>query len=196
MLTASFLALAASPALAQSSDEAVAEVLACEAVRGTKARLRCLEDALPALRAAHPEAVALAAERAEAARTAAAEDAKEEFGLTPAQREDEEETLTASADYEREAFGDNDLKSNGNDEDDEVEEINGVAIEIGRNNRGKLFVILDNGQVWRQIDGDGSSPYFPKTAEGLPITIKKGALGSYFVKIGKAKDTFKANRIK
>lgn len=185
--------LCAPAALAQSSgDEAVAEVLACEAVRGTKARLRCLEAALPALRAAHPEAAALAATRAEAARLAAAEEAQKEFGLSAAQKD---ETRTASAaDYERDAFGENDLESG--DDDDEVESVEGVAVEIGKNNRGKLFVILDNGQVWRQIDGDSSSPYFPKRADGVPVTIKKGALGSYFVKIGKAKDTFKANRIK
>lgn len=181
---------ASAPALAQTSDEAVAETLACQAVRGSKARLKCFEAALPALGAAHPGAVALAAERAEAARLAAAQEAKEEFGLSPQQ--------TASAeDFEREAFGASDLAAaGGDDEDDEVESVTGAAVEIGKNNRGKLFVILDNGQVWRQVSGDSSSPYFPKNVDGLPVTIKKGALGSYFVKIGKAKDTFRAERIK
>ncbi len=186
LLTAGFLVLSA-PASAQSPDEAVAGVLACEAVRGTKARLRCVEAALPALRAAHPGAVALAAERGEAAREAAAQEAKEDFGLSPRQ--------TASAsDYERDAFGASDIAAE--EDDDEVESIDGAAVEIGKNNRGKIFVILDNGQVWRQIDGDKSSPYFPKNVEGLPVTIRKGAMGSHFVKIGKAKDAFKANRIK
>lgn len=185
----------AAPALAQTSDAAVAEVIACQAVRGTKARLRCFDAALPALRDAHPAAVALATERAEAARQAAAEEAKEDFGLSPAQQN---EARTASADdYERDAFGEEDLASARQaEEEDDVAEIDAVAVEIGKNNRGKLFVILDNGQVWRQIDGDSSSPYYPKDVEGLPVTIKKGALGSYFVKIGRSKDAFKANRIK
>lgn len=180
----------AAPAMAQTGDEAVASVLACEAVKGSKARLNCIEAALPALRAAYSGAVALAAERAEAARQAAATEAKEEFGLSPKQ--------TASTDeFERDAFGESDLAAANRDhEDDEVKSVAGAALEIGKNNRGKIFVILDNGQVWRQVSGDSSSPYFPKTVEGLPVTIKKGALGSYFVKIGKAKDAFRAERIK
>jgi nucleoid-associated protein YgaU len=191
VLAASLAMLAGTPALAQSGDEAVAGALACQAVRGTKARLRCFEDAMPALKEAHPGAVALAAERAEAARLAAAESAKEEFGLSPAQQE---ETKTASAgQYERDAFGESDLKD---DDDDEVEEVEGKALEIGKNNRGKIFVILDNGQVWRQIAGDSASPYYPKNVDGLPVTIKKGTFGSYFVKIGNAKAAFKAERIK
>lgn len=187
---------AAAPAMAQSGDEAVADALACEAVRGSKARLKCFEAALPALRAVHPGAVALAAERAQAARLAAAEQAKEEFGLSPVQQEKEQKTASAE-DYEREAFGADDLAaSKGDDEDDEVDRVDGRAIEIGKNNRGKIFVVLDNGQVWRQVSGDSSSPYYPKSVEGLAVTIKKGALGSYFIKVGKAKDAFRAERIK
>ncbi len=187
------LALTPIAAAAQSPDDAVAGVLACEAVRGTKARLNCIEAALPALRAAHPAAVALAAERAEAAKLAAAESAKEDFGLSPAQQ-DEQRTASAE-DYERAAFGENDLGSD-KDDDDEVDSVEGVAVEVGKNNRGKIFVILDNGQVWRQIDGDSRSPYIPRNASGLKVEIKKGALGSYFVKVGNAKESFKANRIK
>lgn len=194
VLAAGLAALAATPVLAQSGDQAVAEALACEAVRGTKARLRCFEDALPALKAAHPAAVALAGERAEAAKLAAAEEAKEEFGLSPAQQE---EKTASAADYERDAFGSEDLaKSRDSDEDDEVDRVDGVAVEVGKNNRGKIFVILDNGQVWRQIVGDSNSPYIPKEVAGLPVTIEKGSFGSYFVKIGKAKSAFKAERIK
>ncbi len=187
------LFISAAPALAQNPEEAVADVLACEAVRGSKARLRCVEAALPALRAAHPGAVALAAERADAARLAAAQEAKDEFGLSPAQQQ-EQKTAAAEV-YERESFGDDDLKKDQSDED-EVDRVSGVAVEIGKNNRGKIFVILDNGQVWRQIDADSRSPYIPRNAEGLPVEIKKGALGSYFVKVGNAKESFKANRIK
>lgn len=192
---AGVVVLTAAPAMAQTSDEAVAEALACQAVRGSKARLKCFEAALPALRAAHPEAVALSAERAEAARLAAAEESKEEFGLSPVQQEKDQKTASAE-DYEREAFGESDLANVSDDNDDEVKSVDGTAVEIGKNNSGKIFVILDNGQVWRQIAGDSSSPYYPKNVDGLPVTIRKGALGSYFVKIGKSKDAFKAERIK
>ena len=80
--------------------------------------------------------------------------------------------------------------------DDEIDEIESVAAEVGKTLRGKILVVLENGQIWRQIDGDSSSPYIPRDGAGLPVTIKKGAFGSYFVKVGKARDTFKARRIK
>ena len=180
-----------SSAFAQSGEEAVAGVLACQAVKGSTARSRCFEAALPALSEAFPEAVALAAERAKAARLAAAEQEKNEFGLFERDRE------IASNEYEKEAFGSNDLPASAlADEDDEVKSVEGVAVEVGKNNRGKWFVILENGQVWRQIDGDKSTPYIPRNAERLPVVIKKGLMGSYFIKVGNAKAAFKAERIK
>ncbi len=118
---------------------------------------------------------------------------KRNSALAPCNRK-RQKTVSAE-DFERDAFGASDLKSKDDDED-EVKAVDGLAVEIGKNNRGKIFVILDNGQVWRQIDGDSSSPYIPKSVDGLPVTIKKGALGSYFVKVGKSKDAFKAERIK
>lgn len=190
-LFAALAGLSLSPAFAEAGDEAVAGVLACQAVKGSKARLKCFEAALPALRDAHPGAVTLAAGRAEAAREAAAQQAKDDFGLFAQDQE-----KTASNEYEREAFGENDLRSAARDDDDEVKSVDGVAIEVGKNNRGKIFVILDNGQVWRQVSGDKSTPYIPRDAAGLPVIIRKGLMGSYFIKVGKAKDAFKAERIK
>ena len=196
VLVAALAFLPCSPVLAQSGDDAVAGAIACEAVRGTKARLKCFEAALPALKAAHPAAVAIASDRAEAARLAAEQTEKEEFGLTPAQKEESNVRTASADDYEREAFGDEDIRRNSDDDDDEVDSVEGVAVEVGKNNRGKIFIILDNGQVWRQIMGDSNSPYIPKDAAGLPVKIKKGALGSYFITVGKAKSAFKAERIK
>lgn len=188
IMTAGLAVLCIAPALAESGDEAVANALACQAVRGTKARLHCFEAALAALKDAYPSAVALAAERADAARAAADEQAKQEFGLL--RRDD----APSSNDYEKDAFGANDLLAEDDEED--VKSVEAVLVEIGKNNIGKLFVILDNGQVWRQVSGDKSSPYIPRNAEGLPVVIKKGVMGSYFIKVGKARDAFKAERIK
>lgn len=188
VIMAGLTLIGAAPAAAQTSEAAVADTLACQAVRGTKARLKCFEATLPALSGAFPGAVALAAERAEAARAAAADQAKEEFGLA---RRDE---APSSNDYEKDAFGADDLRAEN--DDDEIKSVEGVAVEVGKNNRGKLFVILGNGQVWRQVDGDKSTPYIPRNAEGLPVVIKKGLMGSFFIKVGKARDAFKAERIK
>jgi hypothetical protein len=183
--------LTVTPVLAETGEGAIADTLACQAVRGTKARLRCFDAALPALQSAFPEAVTLAHERAEAARAVAAEQATEEFGL--AKRDDQK----ATNEFEKAAFGASDLPaSEAGDDDDEVKSVDGKAVEVGKNNVGKLFVVLDNGQVWRQVSGDRSTPYIPKNASGLPVTVTKGLMGSYFIKVGKAKDAFKAERIK
>ena len=177
-------------AFAQTPDEAVADTLACAAVRGTKARLKCFEASLPALKTSHPEAVSLAASRAGAAKMAAREKAQDEFGLNAAQIDD------AADQYERDAFGADDLIAAGKEKDDEVKAVTGTALEVGRNNTGKWFVVLQNGQIWRQVKGDKATPYIPSKAEGLPVQIKKGAFGSYFVKVGKARESFRAERIK
>jgi hypothetical protein len=190
-MAAGLAVLSFTPALAGPGDEAVANALACQAVKGAKARLRCFDAALPALKTAYPSALALASERAEAARAAAAEQAAEEFGL--AKRDEKASTN----DFEKDAFGASDLPASARAEDEEeVKAVEASVVEVGKNNLGKIFVVLDNGQVWRQVSGDKSTPYIPRNSEGLPVIIKKGLMGSYFIKVGKAKDAFKAERIK
>lgn len=191
LFAAAFALCASSAAFAQADNQPVADMLACQTVKGSKARLACFEAKLPALREAFPEAVALAAERADAARLSAAEQAKEDFGLSGSAKTE------ASNEFEKAAFGASDLPTNMRDEDDEeVKSVASVAVEVGKNNAGKIFVILENGQVWRQVSGDRSTPYIPSKSEGLPVIISKGIMGAYFVKVGKAKAAFKAERIK
>lgn len=176
------------PAFADERDDAVADIIACSAVRGAKARAKCYDAALPALKSAHPDALALALSRAEEKRLAAKEEAKDEFGL----RGDNDD----ANEYEVAAFGEAMVARGEDDDDDEVKSIESTAVEIGKNLRGKIFVVLENGQIWRQIAGDSSTPYIPGDGVGLPVRVKKGAFGSYTVKIGKARDVFKATRVK
>ncbi|MCA8888519.1 MAG: hypothetical protein KDA46_06815 [Parvularculaceae bacterium] len=177
------------PAMADDRDEAVADIIACSAVRGAKARAKCYDAALPALKSTHPDALALALSRAEEMRLAAKEEAKEDFGLRGDRSEANE--------YEAAAFGEAMVaREDDDDDDDEVKSIESTAVEIGKNLKGKIFVVLENGQIWRQIDGDSSTPYIPGDGVGLPVRIKRGSFGSYTVKIGKARDVFKARRIK
>lgn len=187
-------ALLTAPAFADERSDAAAEVLSCSSVRGDKARLRCFEKAAPALRDAFPEAAAIAEARAEEARLAAKEEAKEDFGL-PAS------VANADKPFEEKAFGAEDLpktaKADDDDHDDgEVDSIEAGVTEIGRSLNGKLIVFLDNGQIWRQLDSDTSKPYIRKNTEGVTAAIKRGALGSYVVRISGARDAFKARRVK
>ena len=69
-------------------------------------------------------------------------------------------------------------------------------LEVGRTAHGKIIVILENGQVWRQIDGDSSTPYIRKNIDGLTARVKKAAFGSYSIRISGTRDAFKARRVK
>lgn len=188
------ISFAAAPVLAGEQDDAVANVIACGSVRGDKARLRCFEAAAPALGEAFPEALAAAEVRAEEARMAAEEEAKEEFGLSVPEKR-------ANDPFEEKSFGAEDLpkvavKDSDDDNDDQVDSIVAGVTDVSTSVTGRIIVFLDNGQVWRQIDGDKATPYIRKNLDGVSATVKRGALGSYWVRLDNTRTAFKARRIK
>lgn len=191
-MSALLAAFAASPAFADERSDAAAAILSCSVVKGDKARLKCFEKALAPLRQAFPEAAAIAGARAEEARLAAKEEAKEDFGL-PA--------VVANADkpFEEKAFGAEDLPKTAKADDEDfgdVDSIEANVTEVGHSLNGKLIVFLDNGQIWRQLDSDKSDPYIRRKSDGLTAVVKRGALGSYVVRISGTHDAFKARRVK
>lgn len=175
---------------ADARGDAAAEMLACASVRGDKARLDCFEKALPGLREAFPEAAEIAERRAEEARLAAREQARQEFGL-PAAPDD--------ALFEEKEFGAEHLPQEAkadDDDDDDVDSIEAGVADIGRSYNGKIIVFLDNGQVWRQIDADKSTPYIRSNIEGMTARVKRGFLGSYFIRLSGTHEAFKSRRVK
>jgi len=180
------------PALAGEGEEAAADMIACTAINKSKHRLKCFERALPGLRAAFPEAEVLAAARAEDALQAVAKEAKEEFGLTAA------ETRKNDPAFESD-FGVEDVPRDAlleYDEEGDINSIESAVVEVGRNLRGKLIIILENGQVWRQIDADTSRTYIPKKLDGVTAKVKRASLGSYVLRVSSARNTFKVRRVK
>ncbi len=182
-------ALAATTAGASAADNPVADMLACSSLRGEKARLKCYEASIPALRAAFPEAQIEADTMAKALAQKNEAEAREEFGLRAAEME-------AQSPFEIEAFGEEDLQASAKTKSEEIDSLSASVVEIARTAHGKIVVVLDNGQVWRQLDSDSSAPLIPKTAQGLPVRLKKAAFGSYTIRIGNSRDLIKANRIK
>jgi hypothetical protein len=51
--------------------------------------------------------------------------------------------------------------------------------EFARTARGRAVFVLDNGQTWRQIDGDTSSVPEPAAGESPRVTVERGILDSY-----------------
>jgi hypothetical protein len=61
---------------------------------------------------------------------------------------------------------------------------------------GKFIVFLDNGQIWRQLEGDADRAHFKKDPKDNRITISRGALGSYNLTINDSSKVFKVIRVK
>ena len=55
---------------------------------------------------------------------------------------------------------------------------------------GEQIITLDNGQVWRQTDSVRL-----KLVEGQSVTIKRGALGSFFISKENANKRIRAKRV-
>lgn len=60
----------------------------------------------------------------------------------------------------------------------------------------KFIVFLDNGQVWRQIEGDTNQARFLRQASDNKVTIERGAFGSYDMHINDGNQDYKVTRVK
>ena len=78
----------------------------------------------------------------------------------------------------------------------EVTQISDGVLEFAKTARGKAIFILDNGQVWRQIDGDATDVWAPPSGTKMRVTIEIGALSSYNLTIDGRKGLIKVNRLK
>jgi hypothetical protein len=148
------LFVATPTAIADTPDDIVREVARCAEVGGAEERLRCFE------------AVAARAKTMLASPLAPAETAQrspqESFGLSrpapPATRPEE--------------FG------KPMPRPEELQSITAMATEFARTARGKALFVLDNGQVWRQLDSDGSEVTLVPPRP-FKVTIERGAFGAY-----------------
>jgi hypothetical protein len=75
-------------------------------------------------------------------------------------------------------------------------EITAAVIEFARTPRGKCVFILDNGQVWRQLDADSTVVFDPAPGTTMRVTIEQGALGSYNLTIEGKRSLIKVSRLK
>lgn len=78
-------------------------------------------------------------------------------------------------------FGDSDGgKSKSADEPEETE-ITAAVRSARQDGDGNWIIVLDDGAVWHQTAGDIALA--PKS--GMQVTIRRAALGSYFLRVGK-----------
>lgn len=78
----------------------------------------------------------------------------------------------------------------------EITQISASVVEFAKNPRGRAIFILDNGQVWRQLDADGTELPYPPAGSTMKVTIEKGWIGSYNLTIAGRNGLIKVFRMK
>jgi hypothetical protein len=151
----------AAPGAAQSVD--TGKLLACSAKVADAERLACYDASVKAMSS---EARVVAERREAAAATAAA------AAAATAAKEKAEAERRAAAEKEA-AFGRAGMG------DDRLDELETTLQELLRDGAGRAVFMLENGMIWRQAE-----PYpIPPTKAGSKVTLKRGALGSYRIKL-------------
>lgn len=141
--------------------DVVQKVFQCRTMTDAQARLACYDAAVGEMASAEQRRDILFADRAQVNKTK-----KGLFGLDLSNLN---------------IFG-------GDDDKDEVNEITGKIVSVGRFDR-KWTLVLDDGARWSQIDTK-TLPRDPKS--GMDIRIRKAALGSFLANI----DGMNAMRVK
>lgn len=165
--------------LAQSDQNAAADAaIACLDIEGVEDRLACLEAAaqeLKATRVRRETAEESAAAEALTAPVVAAEGASEEalFGA---------EALASTKKAVREK--------------DRTTRLVSKVVEFRVNHLGDITAVLENGQVWRQLSGDSTVIRLPNNDKVFTVTIKRGPLGNYMMKINEMNRSIRVRRIK
>lgn len=81
-------------------------------------------------------------------------------------------------------------------EKDEVVRLEAGVADIIVGPLKNVTVVLDNGQAWRQIEGDRTVIRPPRDKNGLTVSVTKGALSSYWMRINELDREFRVNRVK
>jgi hypothetical protein len=108
------------------------------------------------------------------------------------------DTLATSAQQTPSSFGrETTNQARADRRSEESDEIQGIAAKITNYTFtpfGKFVVVLDNGQIWQEQEGDSDRAHLSGT--GNTISISRGAFGSYAAVINDGHHQFKVTRVK
>jgi len=93
---------------------------------------------------------------------------------------------------QRDRFGREGVRAFRDDDDGEAQQVTAAVTEALRDQIGKVVLILDNGQMWRQVDGFA----LPGIKPGTIVTVQRGAMGSYRVKLAGSARTAQVVRMR
>jgi hypothetical protein len=171
-------ALAGAASAQSAADEASDAAVACLDIEDAAARLACLEGAARAIKATRvrPET---------AEETAAANAAKAPV-------------VAAEGATEEELFGAEALDTVKKEKREKAKKfaLNAKVVEFRVNRFGDVTAVLENGQVWRQLEGDSARLPRPGADKLYTVRIKRGAVGSYVMTVNEMKRAVRVRRIK
>jgi len=133
---------------ADSTGDASAEVARCAAIADSAARLKCFDAAGPR------------ANGAPAAQPAGEAPGRDGFGFFPPRG------ATTVEDFGKPP------------PPPEITQITATVLELSRTSRGRSIFVLDNGQVWRQLDGDDANVQEPQPGKTMKVAIEMNFVGS------------------
>jgi hypothetical protein len=186
------LALAcATSALASPRDDVLESLGKCAAVAEDKARLACYDALAPHVKQAlvtPPESLPPGqAPTMEQQQSWFGFDLSGLFGASPSQQ-------TTPQQFGSDQLPETHAKVEAGAH--EVESITAGVTEFAYTPFGKFILFLDNGQVWRQQEGDSDHATFHRIAKDNKVTIDRGLLGSYNLMINGSEKVFKVDRVK
>jgi hypothetical protein len=179
VLFVSAAVLLAVPAQADPARDALAEVAKCADIAAAQERLACYDKA---------SATAKTALAATPVQQAAVETEEEEGGVLRWFGLAERKPVTKAED-----FGKPPVIMEG---PREVTEISSTVVEFAKNIHGRSLFILENGQVWKQVDGDDFDVRAPRKDEVMKVSIEKAIMGSYSLTIDGQTGLVKVRRVK
>lgn len=181
--------LTAAPSLAQPQQDVLEAVGQCAGVPDAQARLACYDKIAPRVKEtiATPPPSLNRAPTAEEQHSWFGFDLSGLFGAAP-----EQQTTPAE-------FGANKLPETHEKEEVAAQELDSISAGVTDYSYTpfrKFIVFLDNGQVWRQIEGDVDIATFKKLPKDNKVTISRGLIGSYNLTINGSARTYKVTRLK
>jgi hypothetical protein len=120
--------------------------------------------------------------------------AAESVSAAPVQAESEELVAVAAVSSADDEFGQEYLeKTDEQKEKENDEDLRATVVDVSKGRHDILYFHLDNGQVWRQNEARHYS--YPKNNE-FDVTISRGMMGDYRMRIGDNGRMVRVRRIK
>ncbi len=170
------------------------DMVACRNIDDSAARLACYDAAVDGVRAEID-----ARDEAQRAEVAEERDQRSFFGLPTfglrgalTRRETTEEEFGQTAmemDQAREQGRMDELE----EESEILNEVTANVVEWGRNPYGKIFVVLENGHVWRLMDNERLA--LRRNRDNF-VRIRRGRMGSFFIKANNVPAEYRVERVR